>query len=236
MRPVVMTPRALVPLLLVAGLLGGCGGDDDDPAAQPRLSPAPSASTGGSATPSTSPGGASPTASSPSSPSAGTPAADGPGSPVLAPGANADQATGPATGSTEGTILLEAVRLAPQDGFDRLVFAFQGDATPEFVARYVEPPVTEDGSGEPVEVAGSAYLSITMLGASGVDLSGPEFRQVYRGPERLTAPGLGAVQEVVETGDFEATLTWVLGVDARRPFTVRSMAGPGRVVVDVRTG
>lgn len=229
-----MTPRALVPLLLVAGLLGGCGGDEADPDPRPGLSPGPTLSSataspsGASVRP---PGGRTPPVASPSASSS-----EGATSPVLAPGANTDQATGPATGSTEGTILLEAVRLATQDGFDRLVFEFSGDATPEFVARYVEPPVTEDGSGEPVDVAGTAYLSLTMLGASGVDMSGPEFRQVYTGPDRLTAPGLGAVQEVVETGDFEATLTWVLGVDARRPFTVRPMAGPGRLVVDVRTG
>jgi hypothetical protein len=45
-----------------------------------------------------------------------------------------------------------------------------------------------------------------MQPASGVDLSGPGYVEVYTGPDRLD-PGTPEVTEVVRTGDFEAVLT-----------------------------
>ena len=38
----------------------------------------------------------------------------------------------------------------------------------------------------------------------------------------------------MRTGDFEAVLTWVAGLDERAPFRVLRLAGPHRLVVDVR--
>ena len=47
----------------------------------------------------------------------------------------------------------------------------------------------------------------------------------YTERERITATGTNHVTEVVETGDFEAVVTWVIGLDTKRPFTRR---GDGR--------
>jgi hypothetical protein len=39
----------------------------------------------------------------------------------------------------------------------------------------------------------------------------------------------------VRTGDFEAVLTWVAGLEDRAPFRVIRLSGPPRIVVDVQT-
>jgi hypothetical protein len=42
------------------------------------------------------------------------------------------------------------------------------------------------------------------------------------------------ITEVVLNGDFEATLSWVIGLQRRLAFGVLALAEPSRVVVDVR--
>ena len=127
--------------------------------------------------------------------------------------------------------LLTAVRAARQDGFDRIVFEFE-DAVPGYAVRYVDRPITEDGSGNPVEVKGDAVLQVHMEPASGVDLSGEELRQTYKGANRL-APATSVVTELVRTGDFEAVLTWVIGVKGKPGFRVDTLTGPPRLVLEI---
>ena len=40
------------------------------------------------------------------------------------------------------------------------------------------------------------------------------------GPTRIDPSGVRHVREVVETGDFEGVVTWVVGLDTKRPFAV----------------
>jgi hypothetical protein len=44
------------------------------------------------------------------------------------------------------------------------------------------------------------------------------------------------VREVVRTGDFEAVLTWAIGLDERVGFRVSTLDNPSRLVVDLDTG
>lgn len=127
--------------------------------------------------------------------------------------------------------LLKAVRAASQPGFDRVVFEFEG-ALPGYAVSYVNKPVTSDGSGEPVEVKGDSVLQVRMEPASGADLSGENLRMTYTGPNRIT-PSTEAVTEVVRTGDFEAVLTWVIGVEGKPGFRVDTASGPNRLIVEV---
>ena len=143
--------------------------------------------------------------------------------------------TGPVEESSAATetALLTRVEIGRNEGFDRVVFEFR-DELPGYRIEYVEPPLTEDGSGNPVEVEGSAFLVVRMEPASGFDLSVPEGELVYTGPRRLSGAEAGAttVREVVRTGDFEAVLTWAIGVDGRTPFAVSTLEGPARLVLD----
>ena len=133
--------------------------------------------------------------------------------------------------------LLTTVEAGRHEGFDRVVWTFDGDV-PAYRVAYVERPITEDGSGAPIEVRGDAALQIILTPASGTDLSGEEMRTIYEGPERIDGSGSGmsVVEEVVLTGDFEATLSWVIGLDRQAPFAVTELSDPTRVVVDIASG
>ena len=120
------------------------------------------------------------------------------------------------------------VRTGRHPGFDRVVFEFQG-AVPEHHVRYVEQLV-EDGSGAPVSVAGSADLEVVFQGANAHEEDGTPSVS----PRRFS-PGLTAVKEVAQIGDFEAVVSYGIGLDRRRPLTVSTLSGPSRLVIDVST-
>ena len=126
---------------------------------------------------------------------------------------------------------LTAVRVAGQAGFDRVVFELDGEGAPNVAVRWVDEAVA-DGSGERVEVEGNALLEIRMEPASGVDLDGEEVRETYTGPDRVRGDTT-SVTEVVRTGDFEANLTWVIGVERELPYRVSVLREPSRIVVEV---
>ena len=140
-----------------------------------------------------------------------------------------------ATATGDGIALLERVALGRHEGYDRVVFQFQ-NALPGYRIEYVEPPLYEDGSGDPVDVEGSAFLLVRMEPASGFDLETGEGQLVYEGPRRIggAQAGTSTVREVVRTGDFEAVLSWVVGVGDRVDFRVLTLDRPLRLVVDLR--
>ncbi len=141
--------------------------------------------------------------------------------------------TGTATAPAEiaETALLERVAVAGHEGYDRVVFQFR-NGLPGYRVEYVEPPLREDGSGNLVELDGDAFVVIRMEPASGFDLTVPEGELIYTGPRRIAGDGTSVVQEVVRTGDFEAVLTWAVGLSERVPFRVLTLDDPARIVVD----
>ena len=145
--------------------------------------------------------------------------------------------TAPVVGSPRSTetALLERVALGRHEGYDRVVFQFR-NSVPGYRVEYVEPPLREDGSGARVNVAGDAFVVVRMEPASGFDLSVPEGELVYTGPRRLSGAdaGTSVIREVVRTGDFEAVLSWAVGLSDRVDFRVRTLDGPPRLVVDFR--
>lgn len=130
---------------------------------------------------------------------------------------------------------LTDVRLAGHDGFDRFVLELDGGEPPAHRIGYVDPPIRQDGSGRPVEVDGGAVLEVRLTPATGVDLTSAEPVETYPGPDSVEAPYVDVVTEAVAVSDFEAQLTWAIGVDERRPFAVAFFEDPLRLVVDVET-
>jgi len=118
------------------------------------------------------------------------------------------------------------------EGYDRVVFQFRDEGLPGYRVEYVQPPLIEDGSGDTVDVAGNAFVVVRMEPASGFDLNTGEGELVYKGPKRL--PGTGVVKEVARTGDFEAVLSWAIGLEAKVPFRVTTAASPSRLIVDFK--
>ncbi len=114
--------------------------------------------------------------------------------------------------------------------FDRITFEFK-DGLPGYRIEYVEPPITEDASGQPVEIAGGAFLRISFLDAAGSD----PFTGIptYTGPFEI-ANGQPALLEAERTGDFEGVLTWVLGLSEEVDFRTIVLESPSFVIaIDV---
>ena len=128
--------------------------------------------------------------------------------------------------------LLTDVRAARHEGYDRVVFEFRG-AVPGYLVEYADEPVTEDGSGEPVEINGEHVVLVRMENASGADLSQESAPQTYTGPNRID-PGTPEVTELVRVGDFEGVLTWAVGLQDEVDFRVSTLTSPFRLVVDFR--
>jgi hypothetical protein len=120
------------------------------------------------------------------------------------------------------------VRAGGHAGFDRVVFEFRG-AVPEHRVQYVDQLV-EDGTGDPVSVAGAANLEVVFEGANAHEENGsPTLTR------RRFSPGLPAVKEIAQLGDFEAVVSYGIGVDRRRPIEVSTLSSPSRLVIDIAT-
>jgi hypothetical protein len=133
------------------------------------------------------------------------------------------------------TALLERVAIGRHEGYDRVVFQFRNQV-PGYRVEYVQPPIKEDGSGNVVQVRGNAFVEVRMEPASGFDLTTGEGQLVYKGPKRIdgAAAGTTVVREVVRTGDFEAVLTWAIGLEEKVDFRVMTTQSPARLIVDFR--
>ncbi|MFP5375543.1 MAG: hypothetical protein ACLGIO_02015, partial [Acidimicrobiia bacterium] len=123
---------------------------------------------------------------------------------------------------------------ATDGGGTRVVFEFD-PVVPGYTIDYAERPVTEDGSGDEVPVEGEALLAVRMENAAGARIDGEAVTPTYTGPDRVAAAGTpSAVIEVVDAGDFEGVVTWVLGLRHRADaVSVSRLTGPPRLVIDV---
>lgn len=133
-------------------------------------------------------------------------------------------------GSGEQSLLTE-VRFGVHDGFERVVFEFEGGTDLSYLAEYVEEAIPP--SGNPVAVDGEATLQVTMTPASGVDLSGEEPVETYTGSDRIQPASAALVNELVLVEDFEATLRWAIGLPFRSEVAIDTLDDPHRLVVDI---
>lgn len=125
--------------------------------------------------------------------------------------------------------LLVNVRTGRHEAFDRAVFDFQG-GLPGYRIEYVQPPIIEDPSGMPVQISGNAFLRVKFHVASAND---PTTGQpTYSGPTEIF-PNLPSLIELEAAGDFEGSLTWVLGLTEEVEFRVIELQDPFRVAIDV---
>lgn len=126
------------------------------------------------------------------------------------------------------------VRVAEHDGYDRIVFEFVGagdvDAVPAYSVELAEPPFMADPSGLPVEVRGDAFLGIFLFGGTKIS---PVGGITYGGPTDFDAR-LPALDQLVESGDFEAVSTWIAGMHAGDGcYRVLTLTNPSRLVIDI---
>ncbi len=129
---------------------------------------------------------------------------------------------------------LVGVRVGEHEGFDRVVLEFAKDV-PGYSIKYVELPVTEDGSGEPIDLPDADFaVQIVMTPASAFDMDAGV--ATYKGPKIVTNGKTAEITSVVDSGDFEAVLSWAVGLRNKVPFKVTTLKDPARLVVDFQTG
>ena len=201
----IRTVAVLSAVLAILAVVAGCGGSSEPPTEPPAAGTT--------------------TATAPATTSTGIDPLAGAGTSAVA---------APATATD--TALLERIAVGRHEGYDRVVFQFRGDGLPGYRVEYVDPPFAEDGSGNPVSVEGKAFVAVRMEPASGFDLNTGEGQLVYKGPKRIdgAAAGASVVQQLVRTGDFEAVLGWVIGLEEKVDFRVTTADSPSRLIADLR--
>lgn len=123
--------------------------------------------------------------------------------------------------------IVTGVRHGGHRGFDRVVIDLDG-VVPGYAVRWVDQ-VVQDGSGEPIDVEGGAFLQVTLRPAHAHTsegeptwTGGPVFRV-----------GLPNVRGIVRNGDFEGVVSVAITLDHRAGFRVLEQRNPSRLVIDV---
>ena len=124
-------------------------------------------------------------------------------------------------------VLLDDVRAAKNDGFDRVVFEFR-DAIPGYHVEYIDQPVRDCGAGEVRTIAGDGWLQVRFSPAVAHTEAGEPTIT-----ERERALALPILRELELTCDFEAVVTWVLGAASPHRYSLLELRDPPRLVVDI---
>ncbi|HUK94498.1 MAG TPA: hypothetical protein VLU96_05515 [Gaiellaceae bacterium] len=135
------------------------------------------------------------------------------------------------------TMLLTAVQASSNGCTDRISFTFRpatGRPAGYTVGyRTAEEAQTQDASGKFIPIAGKAFLVIRFEPAATADLTGAKPVFTYTGPWKFVPARTRYVRQLAKTGDFEAVLTWAIGLSEQRPFTVSSSGSPARVTIEI---
>jgi len=123
-----------------------------------------------------------------------------------------------------GTI--SAIRIAHHDGYDRLVIGFATSNTmPQYqLTQRATSDFVRDASGQPVTLQGSAGIRAVLWNTD-----------IATGVPADSTPGLPAIREVTQIGDFERVTSYGVGLATPACFRVLELSGPTRLVIDVAT-
>jgi hypothetical protein len=136
--------------------------------------------------------------------------------------------------STPATTSVTNVRTGRHACYDRVVVDLTGGPT-GYDVRYVRN-VYQDGSGFLVPLRGGAKLQIVVRAPSYDIDTGKATYSPKNSKELTNVAGYSTFRQLAFAGSFEGQTTIGLGVRARLPFRVFTLAGPGsnsRLVIDV---
>lgn len=132
--------------------------------------------------------------------------------------------------SGDVALTLTDVTTGEHEGYDRVVFRFDGTGTPGWMVRYTDV-ATDDPADTILDIAGDGTLQVVLLG---VQMPGAE-GLAWTGTNPILTPTYATLREVNVRGQFEGQELAFLGVDTPdHPFRVFALTDPIRVVVDVR--
>jgi hypothetical protein len=121
-----------------------------------------------------------------------------------------------------GDVLLTRVHESGDRCVDHVVFDFTSTTTdpPGYRISYGAPPFSQSESGAPLRIAGGGFIVVRLAPANTVDfLTG---KVTYTGPQRIPVANANHVRELVQGGNFEGVITWIIGLDGKRPFSVQA--------------
>ena len=139
---------------------------------------------------------------------------------------SADVAQKTARPDAPAMLMVEAVRVAGHETFDRVVFDLVGDGTPGWFVDYTTTP-TQQGSGNAVEFEGSVALNVNIDGTT------YPFELGRDDPHIGTVTGTGTVTQVASVGTFEGRSQFIIGLKEKLPYSVEVLQDPHRLVIDV---
>lgn len=123
-------------------------------------------------------------------------------------------------------LIVESVRVASHEGFDRVVFDLAGDGEPGWFIDYTTTPA-QQGSGNAIPFEGNAALNVN------IDGTAYPFELNREDPQIGTVPGTGNITQVISAGTFEGHSQFVVCVEEEQPYTVEVLHEPHRLVIDV---
>jgi hypothetical protein len=128
-------------------------------------------------------------------------------------------------GSAGLSAQLTSIRTAPHDGYDRVVFEFNGSGIPSYdLTRQDSATFTRDASGQNVTLDGAAGLKLVFRDADAA-----------AGVNTDLKPALKGLREIAQIGSFERVLSYGIGISSSQCVRVLELTGPSRLVVDVAT-
>ena len=110
------------------------------------------------------------------------------------------------------------------DGYDRVVFDFNGGIPSWDLTRQQSATFVRDASGQQVTLDGSAGLKVVFRDA---DLA-------TSAPADLT-PRFSAVREIAQLGNLERVVTYGIGLSSSQCVRVLALSNPTRLAIDVAT-
>ena len=133
------------------------------------------------------------------------------------------------------TMYLTDVEIEIEDCVERVTFKFEpSEPGPGYNASYQPDEVakSQDGSGDYFAIAGGDFLVVRMFPAMTAKIDGEDVEPTYDGERSIPAPtDAKMLREVGMSGDFEAQVTWVLGLDNKHPFT--ATASDDELVIEI---
>ncbi len=125
--------------------------------------------------------------------------------------------------------LLKAVRVGTHEGYDRIVFEFDGPCLTGYRIQYAVPPFALGESDEDVDVAGKLFLEVMFMPSAAHTLEGEQTIASVK-----QTPRFPALTEAYQTYDHEGQVIYILGLSAKKEYRVEELSNPTRLVVDIK--